>query len=58
MSLLDIYWLALRNLRQSKLRAILTTSGVLIGVAVIISMISFGLGLQRDALSRFQTSTA
>jgi ABC-type antimicrobial peptide transport system permease subunit len=54
MSLLDIYWLALRNLRQSKLRATLTTSGVVIGVAVIISMISFGLGLQRDALSRFQ----
>ena len=54
MSLIDIYWLALRNLRQSKLRAILTTSGVVIGVAVIISMISFGLGLQRDALSRFQ----
>jgi len=46
--------LAFRNLRQSKLRAILTTSGVVIGVAVIISMISFGLGLQRDALSRFQ----
>ncbi|HEY0367583.1 MAG TPA: ABC transporter permease, partial [Pyrinomonadaceae bacterium] len=54
MSLIDIYWLALRNLRQSKLRATLTTSGVVIGVAVIISMISFGLGLQRDALSRFQ----
>src|SRR3954452_19371509 len=54
MSLLDIYLLALRNLRPSQLRATLTTSGVLIGVAVIISMISFGLGLQRDALSRFQ----
>jgi acetoin utilization transport system permease protein len=54
MNLIDIYWLALRNLRQSKLRASLTTSGVVIGVAVIISMISFGLGLRRDALSRFQ----
>ena len=54
MSLLDIYRLALRNLRQSKLRSTFTTSGVIIGVAVIISMISFGLGLQRDALSRFQ----
>jgi ABC-type antimicrobial peptide transport system permease subunit len=54
MNLLDIYRLALRNLRQSKLRSTLTTSGVIIGVAVIISMISFGLGLQRDALSRFQ----
>lgn len=54
MSFIDILRLALRNLRQSKLRAVLTTTGVIIGVAVIISMISFGLGLQRDALSRFQ----
>jgi ABC-type antimicrobial peptide transport system permease subunit len=36
------------------LRALLTTLGVVIGVAAVISMISFGLGLQRDALSRFQ----
>ncbi|HEX8068718.1 MAG TPA: ABC transporter permease [Pyrinomonadaceae bacterium] len=54
MGFLDILKLALRNLRESKLRAMLTTMGVVIGVAVIISMISFGLGLQRDALSRFQ----
>lgn len=54
MSFFDIFRLALRNLRQSKLRAVLTTAGVIIGVAVVISMISFGLGLQRDALSRFQ----
>lgn len=54
MSLMDLFRLALRNLRQARLRAALTTSGVIIGVAVIISMISFGLGLQRDALSRFQ----
>ncbi|HKR11463.1 MAG TPA: ABC transporter permease [Pyrinomonadaceae bacterium] len=54
MSFMDLVRLALRNLRQSRLRAALTTTGVIIGVAVIISMISFGLGLQRDALSRFQ----
>jgi ABC-type antimicrobial peptide transport system permease subunit len=54
MSFFDIFRLALRNLRESKLRVLLTTTGVIIGVAVIISMISFGLGLQRDALSRFQ----
>lgn len=54
MSLMDLFRLALRNLRQSRLRATLTTIGVIIGVAVIISMISFGLGLQRDALLRFQ----
>jgi putative ABC transport system permease protein len=55
MSFFDIFRLALRNLRESRLRAVLTTTGVIVGVAVVISMISFGLGLQRDALSRFQS---
>src|SRR5215203_469074 len=54
MKFLDILQLALRNLRESKLRVALTMAGVIIGVGVIISMVSFGLGLQRDALSRFQ----
>src|SRR4030095_15873440 len=45
---------ALRNLRQAKLRAILTTMGVIVGVAVIVTMVSFGLGLQRNMLSRFK----
>lgn len=54
MSLLDILNLALRNLRQAKLRAILTTMGVIVGVAVIVTMVSFGLGLQRNMLSRFK----
>ncbi|HEV7683991.1 MAG TPA: FtsX-like permease family protein [Pyrinomonadaceae bacterium] len=54
MSLLDILNLALRNLRQAKLRSILTTMGVIVGVAVIVTMVSFGLGLQRNMLSRFK----
>src|SRR5215207_8661216 len=54
MSLLDILYLALRNLRQAKLRAILTTMGVIVGVAVIVTMISFGLGLQGNMLGRFK----
>ena len=54
MSFLDILKLALRNLRQAKLRAILTTMGVIVGVAVIVTMVSFGLGLQRNILSRFK----
>src|SRR5436190_5153805 len=54
MSLLDILKLALRNLRQAKLRAILTTMGVIVGVAVIVTMVSFGLGLQQNMLSRFK----
>jgi ABC-type lipoprotein release transport system permease subunit len=54
MSFLDILYLALRNLRQAKLRAILTTMGVIVGVAVIVTMISFGLGLQSNMLARFK----
>jgi ABC-type lipoprotein release transport system permease subunit len=54
MSFLDILQLALRNLRQAKLRAFLTTMGVIVGVAVIVTMVSFGLGLQRNMLARFK----
>ena len=54
MSFFDILQLALRNLRQAKLRATLTTMGVIVGVAVIVTMVSFGLGLQRNMLSRFK----
>ena len=54
MSFLDILHLALRNLRQAKLRATLTTMGVIIGVAVIVTMVSFGLGLQSNMLERFK----
>ena len=54
MSFLDILHLALRNLRQAKLRAILTTMGVIVGVAVIVTMMSFGLGLQGNMLARFK----
>ena len=53
MSFLDILHLALRNLRQAKLRAVLTTMGIIVGVAVIVTMVSFGLGLQRNMLARF-----
>src|SRR5690349_17797594 len=54
MSFLDILQLALRNLRQAKLRAILTMMGVIVGVAVIVTMVSFGLGLQGNMLARFK----
>src|SRR6185503_2578062 len=54
MSFFDILHLALRNLRQAKLRAILTMMGVIVGVAVIVTMVSFGLGLQSNMLSRFK----
>jgi len=54
MSFFDILHLALRNLRQAKLRAALTMMGVIVGVAVIVTMMSFGLGLQGNMLARFK----
>lgn len=54
MSFLDLLKLALRNLREAKLRATLTTMGVIVGVAMIVTMISFGLGLQRNTIERFK----
>ncbi|HEY0378912.1 MAG TPA: FtsX-like permease family protein [Pyrinomonadaceae bacterium] len=54
MSFADILRLSLRNLREARLRAVLTTMGVIVGVAVIVTMVSFGLGLQRNTVSRFR----
>ncbi|MDQ3821478.1 MAG: ABC transporter permease, partial [Acidobacteriota bacterium] len=54
MTLRDILHLSLRNLREAKLRATLTTMGVIVGVAVIVTMVSFGLGLQRNTVARFK----
>jgi ABC-type antimicrobial peptide transport system permease subunit len=54
MTFFDILYLSLRNLREARLRATLTTMGVVVGVAVIVTMISFGLGLQRNTISRFK----
>ena len=54
MPFIDLLKLALRNLREAKLRATLTSMGVIVGVAVIVTMVSFGLGLQRNMLTRFR----
>jgi hypothetical protein len=54
MPFFDLLKLALRNLREARLRATLTSMGVIVGVAVIVTMVSFGLGLQRNMLTRFR----
>ncbi len=62
MKFADIIALALRNLRQARLRTSLTVIGVIVGVAAIVTMVSFGLGLQnnllRDALARVDLFTS
>ncbi len=52
----DTFALALRNLRQSKLRTALTTLGVSIGIASLAGMVSLGVGLQDQLLGRFLQS--
>src|SRR5262245_29863541 len=50
MNFTDIIALAWRNLKQAKLRTALTVIGVVVGVAAIVTMVSFGLGLQNNLL--------
>jgi putative ABC transport system permease protein len=47
----DLFKIALRSLRANKLRTFLTTLGIIIGVASVISMVSLGEGARRQTLS-------
>lgn len=44
----DHLWLSFSNLWQNKLRTFLTTLGVVVGIGALISMISFGTGMQKN----------
>lgn len=52
----DLIELAGRNLRQSVLRNSLTTIGISVGVASLVSMLSLGIGLQQLATKRLEKS--
>ncbi len=52
----DNIQLAIRNLRQSRLRTILTCMGVAIGVGALTCMISLGVGMQEQLVGRFLRS--
>jgi putative ABC transport system permease protein len=52
----DLLELAVRNLRQSKLRNGLTTVGISVGVASLVAMLSLGVGLQQLATRRLTGS--
>ena len=56
MKLPDTLELAMRNLRQSKLRNGLTTVGISVGVASLVAMLSLGVGLQQLATKRLAGS--
>lgn len=44
----DVALLALSNLWLTRFRAVLTTLGVVIGIGVLVSMVSFGTGVQKN----------
>jgi putative ABC transport system permease protein len=51
MLILDLFKMALRSLIANKLRTFLTTLGIIIGVASVISMIAIGEGAKQQTLS-------
>jgi hypothetical protein len=56
MKTFDLLDLAVRNIRESMLRNVLTTVGIGVGVASLVSMLSLGIGLQELASSRMNQS--
>jgi putative ABC transport system permease protein len=54
MTLYDMIGLGLDNLRRTKLRTMLTTLGVVIGIGALTSMVSFGTGMQRNITEAFR----
>ena len=56
MKFADALWLALRNLRQAKLRTALTTLGVAIGIASLAGMVSLGVALEDQVVGGFVRS--
>ena len=53
MTLFDAMDLAATNLKQAKLRTLLTTLGVIIGIGALVSMVAFGLGMQKNVSEVF-----
>ncbi len=54
MSPSDLWRLSLENLWRTKLRSVLTTLGVVIGIGALVSMVSFGIGMQENITSEFR----
>lgn len=52
----DLLGMVLTNLKRMKLRAILTTLGVVIGTAAVVTMVSLGVGMQKSAMGTFESS--
>ena len=56
MKIMDMIELGFANLWRTKLRTILTTLGVVIGIGALSSMISFGTGMERNITDAFRNN--
>lgn len=52
----DLIRMARQNLWRTKLRTSLTLIGVIIGIGALISMVSFGIGLEKNTVERFRSN--
>lgn len=53
MTLNDMFSTALSNLGRRKVRTILTSTGVIVGILTIVTMVSLGVGVQREIQAQF-----
>ena len=56
MKFTDAVEFSLASLRKRRLRTLLTASGVMIGIGALVSMISFGKGMQKNVTEAFKAS--
>ncbi len=56
MNFTDMIFLSFSNLRRTKLRTLLTTLGVIIGIGALTSMVSFGTGMQKNITDTFEAN--
>jgi putative ABC transport system permease protein len=56
MKIYDLISMARQNLWRTRLRTSLTLIGVFIGIAALISMVSFGIGLEENITNRFKNN--
>ena len=56
MNFYDIIIIGLNNLRRTRFRATLTIIGVIVGIGTLVSMVSFGLGMQKNITDSIQNN--
>ena len=57
MNLVEAFRIALRALRANRLRSVLTTTGIIIGVAAVIVLVALGNGIQAGFTEQFSSLT-